>query len=249
VSRRAETAAQALVALRRAGTADPLALAALGELSEAEAYAVQAEVLRLSGDVVAGWKVAIGPRGLAVAAPLLATTLLQSGTQLRSPGDGAAKIETELAFRLGGDLPAREAPYTSAELGTAIAEIHAAFEVVIPRLGEPGVVPFNAFLADNLGNGRTVLGTAGAVLKGIVASPQGVLRRDGTLVTSGRHPAGDPLAPLLAYANAQRDALGGLRQGQIIITGSLTGALPALGPARFEGVIEGMPTVVVEFVS
>jgi hypothetical protein len=40
------------------------------------------------------------------------------------------------------------------------------------------------------------------------------------------HPAGDPLLPLLAYANGQSDYLGGLRAGQVVTTGSLCGVIP-----------------------
>jgi 2-keto-4-pentenoate hydratase len=48
-----------------------------------------------------------------------------------------------------------------------------------------------------------------------------------------KHPTVDPLAPIVAYANASH-LLGGLRAGQILTTGSLCGALPLPAPSRLE---------------
>ena len=194
------------------------------------AYAAQREVAAALGEAVGGWKVAIGSGGVPVAAPLLASTIHGDGVRLDLPSSDFVKIETELALRLASDLPPQAVPYTREDIMAAIASVSSAFEIVIPRAGEPPELPFGFYLADYLGNGATVLGPPVAwapPLQGCKAQ----LWLDEALAATGEHPHGDPLASLLAYANRQADQMGGLRAGQVVITGSITKPL-LLGKAR-----------------
>lgn len=213
----------------------------------ADAYAVQAAVLGACGAEIGGWKVAIGPEGVPVAAPLFGATILESVAEVARENSRTCKIETEIGFRLAQDLPRREAAYRRADIEAAIASIHSAFEVVTPRLGEPGEVPFSAFLADNLGNGFTILGKDFKDFPERGEALTGRLLHNGVPLAEGRHAQTDPLLPLLLWANRQADALGGLRRGQIVITGSFTGALPVVEAGLYEGVFEGRPPVLVTF--
>uniref|UniRef100_A0A9E7ZRW4 2-keto-4-pentenoate hydratase n=1 Tax=Bosea sp. NBC_00436 TaxID=2969620 RepID=A0A9E7ZRW4_9HYPH len=184
-------------------------------------YTVQREVAEALGETVGGWKVAIGPGGVPIAAPLLASTIHGDGVRLDLPADDSIKIETELALRLASDLPPRAVPYTREDIVAAIESVSSAFEIVIPRAGEPPEIPFGFYLADYLGNGATVLGPPTSW----TPPPQGCraqLWLDEALSATGEHPQIDPLASLLAYANCQADQMGGLRAGQIVITGSFT---------------------------
>ena len=56
----------------------------------------------------------------------------------------------------------------------------------------------------------------------------------------GGHPSGDPLKPMIDWANAQKDYLGGLRAGQIVTLGSLTPLVIMPGPGTLEAEIEGI---------
>ncbi len=184
-------------------------------------YTVQREVAAALGENVGGWKVAIGPGSVPIAAPLLASTIHGDGARLDLPATDSIKIETELALRLASDLPPRAAPYTREDIVMAIESVSSAFEIVIPRAGEPPEIPFGFYLADYLGNGATVIGPPAAwtpPLQGCKAQ----LWLDEALSATGEHPQADPLATLLAYANGQADQMGGLRAGQIVITGSIT---------------------------
>jgi 2-keto-4-pentenoate hydratase len=218
---------------------------AFPELSWDEAYEVQARVLAASGDSVGGWKVALGPGGVPVAAPLFASSLRADGAELPMPSGRPCKLEVEMAFHLAQDLPPRVAPYTREAVLAAIDAIHPAFEVVGARCGEPGEVSFAGFLGDNLGNAFTVLGKA--------VSPQdavpeaGSLEYDGRRLAEGTHPQGDPLVPLLHWVNRQVDRLGGLRRGQVVITGSYTGASSIIRPGRYEGHFAGRSPVAITF--
>ena len=216
---------------------------ALPALTIDEAYEAQAVVIARLAETVGGWKLAIVD-GTPVAAPLAARTVLQSGSSLAFDPDAPFKIETELGFRLRHDLPTRPNAYSRDEIVAAIESVHASFEIVGARLGEPPDAAFTAFLADNLGNAYTVAASGCAC----DALPQrALLRRQGALCAEGGHPNDDPLAPLVAYANRQTDALGGLKTGQLIITGSFNKAVPVTTDSRFEGVFQGLAPVEITF--
>ncbi|MGQ0566619.1 MAG: hypothetical protein ACT4OK_16325 [Gemmobacter sp.] len=201
--------------------------------SHAGAMAVQAGTLRLLGARVRGWKLAIGPQGAAVAAPLIAVVHLPGpvdGAITFHPASGSA-IEVEVAFRLSHDLPPRRTPYDLA----AITAVHLGVEVIGHRLDTGAASPFALFLADRLGNDGYLTGPplAAPLARALLASadaphwPPMQVAIAGRPVFDGpaRHPNGHPLLPLLAYANAQTGRLGGLRAGQVITTGSFCGLL------------------------
>jgi 2-keto-4-pentenoate hydratase len=195
-------------------------------LSPASAMQVQALVQGRLGRAIGGWKVAIGPQQLPVAAPLLDLHSDLSDVSLY-PG---CTIEVELAVRLRKDLPKLEiGTYARADILDAIEDVLLGVEVIGGRFDSAADVPFLSFLADNLGNRAYVVGDSVAL-----PSLDAVNGLDCRVTLDGHqlhlapatHPAGDPLLPLLAYANAQSDHLGGLKAGQVVTTGSLCGVLP-----------------------
>ena len=62
----------------------------------------------------------------------------------------------------------------------------------------------------------------------------------------GGHSLGDPIAPVLAWANTQGDALGGLKAGQIVTTGTLTTPVRLERPARLRGLIDGLGEILLD---
>ena len=212
------------------------------DVERPRAYAIQRELSQALGESVAGWKVAIDSDGVPIAAPLLASTMAASGQSVSLPANRPMKIETELAVRLGSDLPPREQPYERQEIVAAIAAIGSAFELAAPYVGEPPEAPFGLFLADYLGNYRNVLGPFEELPQPYEES-RDELFLDGELVGTGAHPRSDPLAPLLAYANSQFDTFGGMKAGQVVITGSYTKPRLVERPGAFKGHVLGLPPV------
>jgi 2-keto-4-pentenoate hydratase len=107
-----------------------------------EAYAIQAEIARLSGYEVRGFKVGSTSKE---AQQLLGTTEPGSGPILGpylhvSPARVSIvplqmpAVEGEFAFRLGQDLPPREAAYAGGEVAQAIDPVAGAIEVVGTRI-------------------------------------------------------------------------------------------------------------------
>ena len=103
----------------------------------AEGYAIQSELVRLSGQRVAGWKIAAtslaGQRHLNVdgplAGPLLADRLVGAGSTVDVRHNRMRLAEAEFVFRMAASLPPRGSPYTIGEVKSATASVHPAIEV------------------------------------------------------------------------------------------------------------------------
>src|SRR5262249_38009979 len=116
--------------------------------STAEAYAIQAQSVRLSGYAVRGFKVGStskeAQRLLGTSepgsGPLLAPYVHMTPARLAIIPAQTPAVEGEFAFRMAVDLPPRAAAYTEAEGARAVAAMAGATEVVGTRLagGPPG---------------------------------------------------------------------------------------------------------------
>lgn len=210
----------------------------------AAAMDCQAEVAAAVG-AVAGWKVAVPPQG-PVAAPLLLPLICPDGSD-RPYADGLA-IEVEIACRLAADVPAG-ADRRAVE--AAVDSLLLGIELIRPRLADAGRAPFSVFLSDNLGNAGYVVGPD--IAPGPSIDPGGRRCRvtlDGAVLfdAPAAHPQGDVLAPLVAWAAAPNDRLGGLRRGQIVTTGSLCGVVTVPGPGLLAAEIDGFGSIRIRLV-
>jgi 2-keto-4-pentenoate hydratase len=216
----------------------------------ADAYAVQERVVRELGPVGA-WKVgAASPSAEPVRAPILAATIHASPAALPAGGFHMIGIEAEIAYRLGSDLPARHRPYTDEEVAAAIEGMLPAIELVDTRLADHVAAPPLWKLADNQINWGLVTGALTGDWRRFDPLSQPVrLEVDGAEVAEGRggNTAGDPFRLLVWLANDCGTHCGGLRQGQIVTTGSLTGLRFVAPGARVRATLEGLGQVSVSF--
>lgn len=201
-----------------------------------EAYAVNAAVAERLGWEPLGWKIA-GPtdatRGkLNLDGPIYGRTFRRFACT--SPAHFKAAelldplIECEFFVTLAHDLPPREKPWTFEETIAAITEVHAGIEVAECRYPRKALPPLPGILADGSASGRYVFGNRIESWRdGLASMPvrleiDGVLRREGV----GADVMGDPLRPLWWLAEQRRQWGDGLRAGETISTGSMTGMLP-----------------------
>jgi 2-keto-4-pentenoate hydratase len=216
--------------------------------SVADAYAVQEQVVRELGPVGA-WKVgAPSPSAEPVRAPILAATIHASPVTLPASSFHVIGIEAEIAYRLGADLPPRDRSYGSEEVGAAIAGMLPAIELVDTRLQDQAAAPALWKLADSQINWGLVTGPLTADWQHFDPSTQPVrLEVDGSLVAQGRggNTAGDPFRLLVWLANHCGAHCGGLRRGQIVTTGSLTGLRFVAAGTRVRATLEGLGEVTV----
>lgn len=246
-----EAAAGLLLTARREGT--PLTADRLGQLpitARADAYAIQELVAAKLGPVGA-WKVgAPSPEAEPARAPIQASAVHASPAVLPAASFHRIGIEVEIAYRLGHDLPARPEPYSRAEVEAAIDAILPAIEVVDTRFADHDAMGALWKLADNQLNGGLVLGTPQADWRVVDPATQPVrLHVDGALAHEGRggNAAGDPIRLLVWLANSCGAHCGGLRRGQVVTTGTLTGLRFVAPGAEIHASLPGLGEVAVSF--
>lgn len=215
---------------RQRGEATPLLPAELRPTSLAAAFAIQQWLFIELDWPVLGWKAGMPGPDKWVLAPV--ARLQQGELCLFEQPAEQYSIEPELAFLLATDLPARNEPYSEAEIKAAIGATHLALELII----RPYHADAGAEFLDQL--------AAGLFNQGLYIGPE--LPSDNVpghfelrLEYSGQqqilvaqHPNQDPLLPLYWLVNHLRAQGIGLKQGQWVITGSYAGVLQV--PANTE---------------
>lgn len=221
-------AATELATRRKTGVQGPRLPLPLRPLDVESALAIQALVSRqLAGDIRA-WKCGLPADGKPVVAPIYSGTIGQSNPCAAWARGGKVRVEPELAFVLAHDLPARSAPYTAEEIDAAIASTHLALELIDSRYSDPEQADFLENLADGLLNQGLYIGPQVDAERARVASELAIDIRTGAQEVNrlqGRHPAGQPRAPLYWLAEFMRSAGPGLQAGQAVITGSYAGSI------------------------
>lgn len=156
------------------------------------------------------------------------------------------KIEIEIAFRIGRDLPGRAdgVPYSADEVRAAVSGAFAAFEILGSRL--PPKPPPLAARADAMSNHGLVVGPE-------LGDWQGAVRADvaASLVISGRvvvsatggHPSVDPFHSVPWLANALVRIGRPLVAGQVVTTGAFGGSHPIAPGDEVTGEIAGFAPI------
>jgi 2-keto-4-pentenoate hydratase len=160
-------------------------------------------------------------------APIYAVTVQGGGDCPAIVRAGHVRVEPELAFILGRDLPAREAAYTPAEVDDAMAEVRLALELIDSRYSDPAAASFAENLADGLLNQGLFIGKAVEEEKARTTATMPIrvtLESGHETLLDGRHPDADPRAPLYWLAEFLRCKGTGLQAGQAVITGSYAGS-------------------------
>ena len=242
---RIKAAAQTLTELRHTGRFIARLPDHCRPQSTDDALKIHERTIKIMGEV-GGYKCSV-PRGerTAVVAPIFAATISSAGPYAVLPASpesvDTARIEPEIAFVIGHDLPPRDTPYTEREIRAAIKETRLVLEILASRYNDSKAVPFVEQLADCISNqglfiGPVVTHDIDATLNEI---PLTIERTDTTPAQTvkthhGHHPDGHPLLPLFWLANFQAARGMGLRAGQIVTTGSYAGAVdvPLNAPLR-----------------
>ena len=198
----------------------------------AQAYAIQAEVARLSGQSQFGWKIAAtstdGQKHIGVDGPLagrlLAGRAMDSGSTL-TLGQNLMKVaEAEFAFRMARPLAPRPTAYEMQEVLAAVDTLHPAIEIPDSRYRDFAKVGAPQLIADNACASWFVLGakTSANWREQDLSSHSVTAWRNGELVASGTgaNVLGDPRIALTWIANELRSQGIGLGAGEIVTTGT-----------------------------
>lgn len=217
-----ESLADAFVAARQ----DPTRLvpaSLLTELTAEDAMAVQAAVLRRLGETAPVAKVSVvNDRGQA--APIISRQVVSSGGTLSLGGAALLGLEIEVAAVLKDDLTPELAAGGRDAVIAAIDHYIVGIELIGTRIDDRTKAGSFGPMADNMITSGYVLGTQKlTALPEVNGLPVSALVDGETRdLGAAKHPFGDPIAPILAYASAPYDRFGGLRAGMVVTTGSLT---------------------------
>ena len=201
-----------------------------------DGYQIQTAFRQLWTDRLAGWK--IGATAAPVMAkfgvtepfcgPIYAADVYASPARLEAQRFNHYVIETEFAYRLGHDLPARAAPYARGEIVEAVDAVIPAFEMINCRYEALPLDNAPAAIADCGLNGALVLGPAVTDWRTIDVPHHavrllvdGVVKGEGT----GASALDDPRNVLDWVINRLSRNGVGLTKGQVLSTGTCTGVV------------------------
>ena len=198
--------------------------------SIAEAYAAQEAYYRLAEPTygaVAGAKIAtttkVMQRLMGIDHPcggaIFSRTIHRSPAKLHAADFVNLRIESEIALKLGADLPATGAPWTRATVAPAVAAALPAFELIEDRNADYAKTEALSLIVENCWNGGIVVGTPKRVPLDDLVGIAGRLTLAGKLVGEGA--AEDPAATLAWLANHVAERGRDLKADMIVITGSL----------------------------
>jgi len=202
---------------------------------KATAYRIAGMVAEELGWPVLGWKIAAMKaemqQALRTDSPIYGRVYFLKGTPHSAVHAALASPIPEVEYQamLGRNLPPRDKPYTVEEVTDAVASLHPGLELAECRfIHDESFPPLPAVLADGAGSGTIVHGPAiedwrNRDIPGQEAtlSSNGRLRRKGTAAAALDH----PMVPLTWLANELSRTGVGMKEGQMVSTGTLTGML------------------------
>ena len=154
------------------------------------------------------------------------------------------RIEAEVAFVLGADLPER--PVTTTDVLRAVEFVVPAIEVCDSRIADWDISIFDT-VADNASAGFFVTGSSPRSLReiGDLRDMEMVLTTNGSTISSGRGSAclGHPVNAVVWLANQVAERGEPLAAGEIVLSGSLGALVPAEPGATYDAVIDGLGSV------
>jgi 2-keto-4-pentenoate hydratase len=221
-----------------------------------DAYDIQDQYVALlrpaNGDGV-GYKVGLTSKTMQtfcgidhpIGGVVLAKRVHQSGVTLRRGDYGRLGLEFEIAVRIKSDIPA--SAQTPAAVAPHIDGVCAAIEVVDDRAADYSNLDVRSLVADNSWNAGIVLSNFSAQWPDL-ESMLGKATQNGASIGEGygRDILGHPFNSV-AWLNAQLASRGGgLRKGQVVMTGSVMKTVFPTEPADFRFEFAGLGAVEVK---
>ena len=225
--------------------------------SVAEAYAAQEVYYRLAEPIygaVAGAKIATTTKVMQqlmgidhpCGGAIFARTIHASPATLRAADFVNLRIESEIALKLGADLPASGAPWTRETVAPAVAGAMPAFELIEDRNADYAKAEALSLIVENCWNGGVVVGTPKAVPAAKLVGIVGRLTIGGKIAGEGN--AEDPCATLAWLANHVAERSRGLKAGMVVITGSLIPTVSIAPGQRAVFTVEGLGEIAMDVV-
>ncbi len=228
------------------------------DLDVADAYAIQQEGIRLrlaSGGRIIGWKVGLTSKAMQqmfnVTSPdfghLLDTMLIEDGATVSCAGLISPRIEPEVAFQINADL--RGPGVTADQVLAATEYLIPALELIDSRIKD-WKIKLGDTVSDNASSRGFVLGKKRTPPAGINLGLIGMnFYLNGDLVSTATSAAvlGNPAEAVAWMANTLAPYGQYLAAGQVIMPGSLVGALDAKPGAHIRAEFDHLEGVEIRF--
>src|SRR5579863_3433242 len=230
---------------------------ALRPASIAEAYAAQEIYYRLAEPVygaVGGAKIATTTKVMQqlmgidhpCGGAIFTRTIHTSPATLRTADFVNLRLESEIALKLGADLPASGAPWTRETAAPAVAGAMPAFELIEDRNADYAHTEAASLIVENCWNGGVVIGAAKPAACAALVGIAGRLTIGGKTIGEGA--AEDPCATLAWLANHLAERGRGLAAGMVVITGSLIPTVSIAAGERALFTVEGLGEITMDAV-
>ena len=222
-----------------------------------EAYAAQEAYWRLAEPVygpVAGVKVATTTKVMQqlmgidhpCGGAIFSRTIHTSPARISKADFVNLRVESEIALKLGADMPAARAPWTAESVARCVAGAMAAYELIEDRHAVYRETKAASMVADNCWNGGVVLGPMKVVTPREVIGVKGWQTLNGE--PSGEGNAEDPYATLAWLANLLAQRQFDLKVGMVVITGSIVPTFSIWPGDRAVFAVDGLGEVVIDVV-
>jgi 2-keto-4-pentenoate hydratase len=225
--------------------------------SIAEAYAAQEVYYRLAEPVygpVGGVKVATTTKVMqdlmGITHPcggaIFARTIHPSPARIAKSDFVNLRIESEIALKLGQDMPATGAPWTGESVAPYVAGAMPAYELIEDRNAVYTETNAVSMIVENCWNGGVVIGTPRPVTRKDVLGIVGRQTLNGKSIGEGK--AEDPFATLAWLANLLAERYRGLKSGMVVITGSLIPTFSIAPGDRCVFTVDGLGDAVMDVI-
>lgn len=225
--------------------------------SIAEAYAAQSEYWRLAEPVygpVAGLKVAVTTKVMqqlmginhACGGGIFARTIHASGARIAKGDFINLRVESEIALKIGADMPLAQAPWTADSVVPFVAGAMPAYELIEDRNAVYTQTRAPSMIVDNCWNAGVVLGPMKAASPREIVGVKGRQTLNGQPVAEGN--AEDPFATLAWLANVMAERGRDVKAGMVVITGSLIATFSVSPGDRAVFSVDGLGEVVLDIV-
>ncbi len=210
----------------------------LKPVTREDGYAIQFHLDGRSRHPLAGWKIAAtnvaGQAHIGVDGPLagriLPERVYEPGAEISITHNRMRVAEPEFCFRLAGDIPPRDTPYTVAEVLELIDTLHLALEFPNSRFHDFATVGGPMLIADNACANDIVIGPAVEVpwrqidlaTHKVIGDVKGRNHHEG----SGSDVLGDPRTALTWLVNEVTGLGLTMRAKEVVSTGTSTVPLP-----------------------
>ncbi len=230
---------------------------ALKPASIAEAYRAQEAYYRLAEPIygpVAGVKVATTTKVMQqlmgidhpCGGAIFQRTIHTSPARIAKNDFVNLRIESEIALKLGSDMPVSATKWTAASVVPHVAGAMPAYELIEDRNAVYTETNAVSMIIENCWNGGVVIGAPKPVSVKDIVGVTGRQTLNGKPIGEGR--SEDPFATLAWLANLLAERGRGLTAGMVVITGSLIPTFSIQAGDRCVFTVDGLGECVMEIV-